>query len=239
MFVCAPERRTAAHWADSSLLRSGTSLPTNQSKIATMNFRILSVVRRRSVLASLAIAIAMSAQQAFGAFHLWAIREIYTNNSGNLQFIEMFDQFGGQPFVDGMQIVASNAGNTQTHTFTVNGNTPDDTFNHALLFGTAGLAAAGGPTPDYILPNNFLFPSGGSISFFGLNSGSYTGLPSDGNLSLAFGSTATQSNGPQNFNGVTGHVVPEPEPVILATSGAAALLFFAVRRRSRLANAAA
>jgi hypothetical protein len=203
-----------------------------------MTFGILKRVHRFSIPA-LCIVLAMVAEDAFGAFHLWAIREIYTNNSGNLQFIEMFDQFGGQPFVDGMQIVASNVGNTQTHTFTVNGNTPDDTFNHALLFGTAGLAAAGGPTPDYILPNNFLFPGGGTINFFGLNSGSYTGLPSDGNLSLAFGTTTTQSNSPENFNGVAGHVVPEPEPVILAASGAAALLFFAVRRRSRLANAAA
>jgi len=203
-----------------------------------MNFRSLNLVRR-SVLASLVIAVALTTQQAFGAFHLWAIREIYTNSSGNLQFIEMFDSSGGQPFVDGMQITASNAGGTQSHSYTVNGNTPDDTFNHALLFGTAGLAAAGGPTPDYILPDNFLFAGSGSISFFGLNSGPYTGLPSNGNLSLVFGSTTTQSNTPQNFNGVTGHVVPEPEPAILAASGAAALLSFAVRRRSRLASAAA
>jgi hypothetical protein len=174
------------------------------------------------------------AAQAHAAFHLWAIREIYTNSSGNLQFIEMFDTFGGQPVTIGQPIAVSNVGNTQTHTYNVTANTPgNDTFNHALLFGTAGLAAAGGPTPDFILPDGFLFSGGGTINFFGLNSGAYTALPTDGNFSQIFGGSTTQVNSPQNFSGAVGHVVPEPATAVLLASAGFCLMFVVSRRRVR------
>src|SRR5204863_1027794 len=41
---------------------------------------------------------------ANAAFHLWTIREVYTDASGTLQFIELFDPSGGQPLVNGQSI---------------------------------------------------------------------------------------------------------------------------------------
>ena len=172
-----------------------------------------------------AAAIATTPVQA--AFHLWNIREIYTDNSGSLQFIELFCPASGQTFTMNQQIRVSNG--TTTHTFTVPSNLGSDSLNHAWLFGTAGVHAAGAPTPDFIISDNFLFSGGGTISFFGANGGAYTALPTDGILSRTWGD-GNAPNTPQNFAGQVGVVVPEPSTwVMLATGGIG--LGLALRRR--------
>ncbi|HEY2148901.1 MAG TPA: hypothetical protein VGH32_13250, partial [Pirellulales bacterium] len=173
------------------------------------------------------------APRAHAAFHLWNIHELYTNSSGTLQFIELSTSFGGMNFVAGQQIQITSGG--QTHTFTVpdNLNTSADTTNKTFLIGTAGLHAAGGPTPDFTMPAGFLFPGGGTISFFGANSGPYTALPTDGMLSKTFGD-GTAVNSPQNFAGQLGQVVvPEPAGLALLLFGAVScLIYLALRGRA-------
>ncbi|MDB5333904.1 MAG: hypothetical protein JWP03_5055 [Phycisphaerales bacterium] len=163
-------------------------------------------------LGSIAFALALLAPTpARAAFHLWKIDEVYTNSTGSLQFIELTDTFGGSNFVNGQSIQVSNVGNTLTNIFTIPGSSlPGSTLNHTLLFGTSGIQAAGGPTPDYIIPNNFLFTGGGSISFFGLNSGPYSSLPTDGILSRSFATGTNATNTPENFAGTTSTISPEP-----------------------------
>jgi hypothetical protein len=96
-----------------------------------------------------------------------------------------------------------------------------------MLLGTAGLQAAGGPVPDYIIPNNFLFAAGGSISFFNA-SGPYTALPTDGVNSRTWGN-GNALNSPQNYAGQIGFVnIPEPAFVSLLAGGMLLALF---RRR--------
>src|SRR4051812_17513507 len=164
---------------------------------------------------------------ARAAFHLWGLNEIYTNNSGTLQFIELTDPFGSQNFVAGTQIIVQDATATTTHTFPLpNITLPGSTLNHSLLFGTAGLQAAGGPAPDFIIPSGFLFAAGGTINFFGLNSGPYTALPTDGFLSRIWGG-GNALNSPTNYNGQTGSV---PEPGVLALLGCAGLALWRRRR---------
>jgi hypothetical protein len=166
--------------------------------------------RSKSVLCVVYVTVMISicmARPARAAFHLWALQEIYTNSSGTLQFIEMVDQFGGQEFFGGQQIVVSNAGNTQQHTFTIPNSFDQDSFDHTLLFATSGVQVAGGPKPDFVLPNGFLFAAGGTINFFGMNSGSYSALPTDGNLSRVWGGDSNDVNSPENFDGQSGHVV--------------------------------
>lgn len=169
---------------------------------------------------------------ARAAFHLWSIQEVYSDSSGSLQFIELVDNFGAQNFVNGQSMTIQNVGATQTHTFTIPGNPlGGSTFAHTLLLGTAGLQAAGGPAPDYIIPNGFLFTAGGSISFWGLNSGAYGALPTDGSLSLTWANGTDAANSPQNFAGQTGMVtVPEPGCASLLL---AALAGFKMLRQSR------
>jgi hypothetical protein len=165
---------------------------------------------------------------ASAAFHLWNIREVYTDNSGSVQFIEFFTSSSSQQFVGGQQVVVRNIGNTLTHTFTVPSNLPGDSANKAFLLGTSSLQPVGGPAPDYIIPDNFLFPAGGTITFFGANSGAYTALPVDGLLSRTWGD-GNALNSPQNFAGQLGVV---PEPNVLALFAAGIGFWLVLRRRA-------
>jgi hypothetical protein len=184
--------------------------------------------------AALGLAAVTVASPAQAAFHLWSIREIYSDASGSLQFIEFFSAFSSQQFVGGQQVRALSVGGATTHTFTLTGNLPGDTLNRAFLIGTAGIQAAGGPAPDYIMPDNFLFTAGGTISFFGVNGGAYTALPLDGVLSRTW-TGGDAPNSPQNFAGQVG-MVAVPEPGLWALLGLGALGLCGWLRRQPVAR---
>jgi hypothetical protein len=188
--------------------------------------------------AAVVCAVAVTASPARAEFHLWQIQEVYSNSSGTLQFIELTDQFGSQNFVGGQSINVSNPANTQTNTFMIPGSDvlPGDTLGHMLLFGTSGLHAAGGPTPDYVIPDNFLFTGGGSAFFFGFNGSSYGALPTDGMQSLNwFSGSPNAVNSPVNYLGETGTVAPVPEPTTLVLIPVAAAVGGAYHWRRRRA----
>ena len=159
-----------------------------------------------------------------------------------MQFIELTDSppadtFGGQNFVNGQTISVSNVGSTQTNSFTIPGSSlPGNTLDHMLLFGTAGIQAAGGPAPDYVIPDNFLFTGGGAVNFFGTNSGIYGPLPTDGTLALNWMTSGTMPNSETNFSGQSG-IVGVPEPTTMALTpfavGLAGVFRWLTRRRAR------
>ncbi len=171
---------------------------------------------------------------ADAAFHLWEVQEIYTDSSGTLQFIELFNSSNFEHFVAGQEVKVTNVGETQTNQFTFpsNLNTGIPTAGRTFLMGTASLQAAGGPAPDFIIPDNFLFVSGGEIDlFFGTSQWSYTALPTDGLLSRDWASGMNNLNSPKNFAGQVG-VVPEPTTLVLGASSAVCLMLLAWRRRT-------
>jgi hypothetical protein len=182
-----------------------------------------------------ALILLTAASSARGAFHLWNITEVYSNASGTLQFIELNDTSGfDNEFVNGLQINVSNTGNTQTNTYTMPGNAPGSSNGHHLLLGTSGIHAAGAPTPDFIIPNNFLFTAGGSISYFAQGSGPYTALPTDGTNSRTWIGGGNAVNTPQNFAGAVGQiVVPEPGAIALLSAGGMCVSAILTRRRRR------
>ena len=218
------------------LFQRGLSLSGHQIIVINVNAmkpitdRFVLMSARRGLFCAVALfAITVFTVPAQAAFHLWTIREVYSDASGTLQFIELNDSFGGQNSVGGMQINVSNVGATQTHTYSLGSSLGGNTFGHALLLGTAGLQAAGGPTPDFIIPNNFLFTAGGSIGFFGQNGGPYSALPTDGTLSRDWSGNFNSVNSPQNYVGQTGTItVPEPSTWALLGAGVICL-----PRRSR------
>jgi hypothetical protein len=180
---------------------------------------------------ALVLGAALISQPAQAAFHLWTLQQIYTDSSGSLQYLQLVDNVGSQNFVGGQTLQLSNPGNTITHSFTFPSNLPADSPGTTLLLGTAGIHAAGGPTPDYIIPNNFVFAAGGSINFYNA-SGPYPGLPTDGVLAYNF-SGGTAPNNPKNFAGQTGMIVV-PEPVTGAFLALGFLGFGVVLRRRPL-----
>jgi hypothetical protein len=162
---------------------------------------------------------------------------LYSDSTGTLQFIELFTAQPSQQLVGSQQIHVSNVGNTETHTFTIPSHLPGDTANHAFLLGTANISLFGAPTPNYVIPDNFLFIDGGTISFFGTpGSVPYAALPTDGILSRTIPGSVTAPNSPRNFAGQSGSItgIPEPPAVrALAVVSLATMACFAIRKSAR------
>lgn len=143
------------------------------------------------------------AQSASAIFHLWQLNEFYSNASGTVQYIELSTFAGGQEFLLGHSISASQG--ASVHTFNFPTDLPGDTTNHKFLIGTQGFANLGIVTPDYIVPNGFLFLTNGSVNFAGVDGVTYGALPTDGVNAMNRDGTSTV-NTPTNFAGATGTI---------------------------------
>jgi hypothetical protein len=171
--------------------------------------------------------IVLLASPAYATFHLWEFNELYSNADGSVQFIELLTSFDLQQFTNGERIRAGSG--TDNVVFVFPSNTPSPTGGHHLLLGTDDFAAlSGAVTPDFILPDGFLFRPSGSVSFLGADFLSYTMLPTDGILSLNRNLTPG-FNSPTNYAGQVGSIVPEPMSLTLLCLGAGIPL----RRRPR------
>ncbi len=122
-----------------------------------------------------------------------------------MQFIEFVALTGGQQFLAGHSLVAS-GGPNPPRSFVFGDDLPFDTTGRRFLVGTASFAALGVVAPDYVVPDGFLFPGGGTINFAGdADIWNYPAMPVDGQLSLGR-SGATAINSPRNFSNQTGTV---------------------------------
>ena len=151
----------------------------------------------RAYLASVLLGIA---GPIHASFHLWQITEVYSNADGTVQFIELSTAFGLEQFVGGHAITATQG--ASTNTFTLPTNLPSDSTNKKFLIATQGFAALNLVTPDYVVPNNFLFIPNGTVNWAGVDSVTYGALPNDGVLSIDR-NAVTGINSPTNFAGAT------------------------------------
>ena len=160
-----------------------------------------------------AVLLGLVATAPEASFHTWQVNKLYSNADGSVQFIELQEGFGlgGQQFLMGLTITSQQG--TTTRTFVFPANLPDgNTAGKSFLVATPGFAALGIVIPDYIVPPGFLFTSGSTVNFAGVDSVTYAALPVDGLLSLSrSGGTAT--NSPRNYAGQTGSVIPVAPPV--------------------------
>lgn len=153
-------------------------------------------------------------------FHLFHINEVYSNADGTVQFIEFVGDADGQHLWAGHAINSAPDSQSRAQVYSIGTDLPSASTNgKSVLVATQGFADLGIVTPDYIIPNGFLYTGSGIVSFPGMVGGSitYTQLPTDGTSSLnRDGSTGT--NSPTNFAGITGTVVLSD--VISGTDGA-------------------
>ncbi|HET9577118.1 MAG TPA: hypothetical protein VFP44_04780 [Usitatibacter sp.] len=149
----------------------------------------------------------LAALPAAASFHLWTMTELYSNADGSVQFLEMRALTGSEQFFAGHTLTSSAGG--VTHTFTVPTDLPGDSSGRRMIFGTQGFAALGVVRPDYVVPNGFFFPGGGTVNWADADVWNHPALPVNGDDSLnRDGSTGP--NSPQNFAGQTGHVSATP-----------------------------
>lgn len=157
-------------------------------------------MRKNMIRWLLAIALIVAAGPSLASFHLWLLNELYSNADGTVQFIELRTGDHGQEFLAGHTITSLQG--ATTHPFTFPLDLPGDSAGRTFLIGTAGFAALGLVTPDYVVPNGFLFTTNGSVNFADVDSVSWSALPIDGTLSINRNG-ATAVNSPKNFAGVT------------------------------------
>lgn len=159
--------------------------------------------------------VAAAARPCLAAFHLWDIKEIFSNQDGTVQFIELFTTAPGESFLDDHLLTATSNGTVAT--FTLDHDVASPTTNKHLLFATVGFASlAGGVAPDYTLPANFFNPNAASISinFASVDTTTFAGsaLPKDGIKSLTDQSPSGAHNlvagvnSPTNFAGAVGSI---------------------------------
>ena len=158
------------------------------------------------------------------SFHLYQINELYSNADGSIQFIELkVGNFNGESFLQGQTISVTQGSATSpppppytyaigdtTHTYTFTSNLPSTlTANTSVLIATQGFANLGIVKPDYIVPSGFLFIDGGTVNYAGVDSVTYSALPTDGTSSINRSGTIGV-NSPTDFAGFTGTIPGNP-----------------------------
>ena len=138
------------------------------------------------------------------SFHFFHINEVYSNADGTVQFIEFVGDSVGQD-----QWATQTMTSTGADDYTFASNLPSSsTLGKSVLVATQGFADLGLVTPDYIIPDDFLSVSGGTLTFIGMDSITFGALP--GGTQSINGSGAVGTNSPTNFDGDSASIPGNP-----------------------------
>ena len=165
-----------------------------------------------------ALALCLAAGAAAHAASQWRITQLFSSADGTVQFIELTALASGQQLIGG-RVVTSSQGAT-TRSYTIPTDLPGDsatvmydgyygttTTYKSFVIGTQGFAALHVVTPDYTVPNGFLFTTNGTVNWdTSSDVFTYASLPTDGTHALNRNNGATVTNLAQNFAGDTGSV---------------------------------
>jgi hypothetical protein len=151
---------------------------------------------------------------ARASFHLWIVDQIYSDASGNVQYVQYTTTSPGQEFLTLSSL--NSMRDTDSKTFIFPSDLPivaGSTANKKFIVATQGFASLNtGVTPDYLMPNGFLFIPNGTITLVGADSVAYLALPTNGTHALNRNGTPVVA-APTNYAGNTGAVnVPPPIP---------------------------
>jgi hypothetical protein len=154
--------------------------------------------------------IALATASASASFHTFALKELYSNADGSVQFIVLTEVsgFDGQEFLKNHMITSMQGAIQNAVTFP--NNLPSGlTANHSFLIATPAFAALGLVTPDYVMPAGFLFTNGGTVNYAGADQATYAALPTDG-VNALYTDGTTRPNLATNFAGATATVAAGP-----------------------------
>lgn len=183
---------------------------------------------RVAALAALSVLSHLIASAALAGSHTWDVNEVFSDVTGQIQFIELREA-NGTPNEVG---VPGHTMTSNTKNFVISGSPlASPTSNKLFLMGTAAFAALpGAPTPDAIIPAGvlpFFFSTGGdTVSYTPWDSIAFGTVPTDGTTSLNRSGSVMVSgvNSPTNYAGVSGSVNAAPPPSVPALSSWGPLL---------------
>lgn len=166
-------------------------------------------MRIRFASLALLLAIILAPASSYAGHHLWRFTEIFSNASGDTQFVELFVPEAGENGVGPFTVTAG----SNVFSFVNSLPAASSTLNTWILIATPNFASLpGAVAPDYILPAHFFAPGGGTLNYAGVDVWNYGAVPTDGIHSL-LKTGATAVNSPTNFAGQTGSVsITTPVP---------------------------
>src|SRR6266446_7399949 len=145
---------------------------------------VTEVAMKRWLCSSISI-LMFVASGALANFHLFQIEQLFSNADGTVQFVVMHE-FTGSNFENlwgGITLISTHAGVNKVFAFPNNlGST--NTAGRRVLIATQGFGALGIVTPDYTMPNGFLPPNGGTLTYAGVDSVMFASLPTDGTTAI-------------------------------------------------------
>lgn len=165
--------------------------------------------------------LSLTASVATAGIHTWALKEVFSNASGTIQYVELIEtQAAGSGAELGIaNSTVTSASKSQSWTGVT---VPAPTGQKSFLIATAAFAALpGAPTPDVVLSAGnvpFFNPAGDTISFAGgISSWTFGAVPTNGTSSLDR-ATGVGTNTPRNRNGATGTVNANPPAPVPSAS---------------------
>ena len=204
------------------------------------------VAWKRLRLAALLVALLPGFNTAHATYHTFKFAEIYSNPSGTVQFIELKESLGlnGQNLETLAPDILSG-----TNDFIFPNNLPSTaTANKFFLLATAGFEALpGAPTPDYVIPSNFLKVSGGTLQYGTtgpdgvVDLTSFAAFPTDGTDGFTRVGTSGSNYSvaaavAHTFGGATYTIpasIPEPSTIVEVMVAAVAIQCLRMLRRRR------
>lgn len=195
----------------------------------------------------LTLSFALHAEPAEAFAHRWKITELYSNDDGSIQFVELYcdESCAGETAFSQMYLVSQPLATE----FDFNQDLAGDATDRYLLAATAGFAELpGGIEPDFILPPNFIYVDGvfqeSALEFWSKKQGGRYGSPAKRRDQLSaedlpgesmslhreFGDTGIYGEAaepsPTNYAGEVG-TLPEPDASLLGAVSLAALCLLA------------
>ncbi len=156
---------------------------------------------------------------ADASHHNWRVVEVFTNEDGTLQFIQMESERENETNLSCCLFTSSNTATGASISYAFPSDLAEDSLDKNLLLGTAGIEAAYGIRPDYIIPDNYLFPTNGGIQYN--EPVLWDQLPTDGinSLNIVAGQQSIAPATLTNFDGQTVTLPVDNTPPVISITG--------------------